>query len=592
MLTTPIIIVLAIVCFAIVLFITEWVEIDVTAMLVMVLLLISGILTPAEALSGFSHEGTITVFALLLLSLGLQSTGVVNWIGNKMERITGTRELRMMTVLSTVVAFASAFVSNTAVVAILLPVVDRLAKFANVSASRLLMPLSFAAMIGGSITLIGSSTNIIVSSIHERHTGEPFGVFEFASLGLILFLGYLIYLFAFGRLIIPDHKQEDGLTKQYELESFLSQVVVNPDSPLIGKHILSTSLVTRHRVLVLNIIRDGTNVWLPDQVEKVEVNDVLVIKSRADVLLSLQNQLKLQIVKDVDLDDKELTSEDAVLIEAVIGRNSFLVGKTISKVDWRHMFSAIPLALRRSGAPVSIRVRESVIQFGDVILFEARRSKLHLFHNSPDFIVLGRVKKQNLRKDKIFISCAIVIASILCAALGIFPLVTAALLGCVLLLLTGSVSMRYVYRKMEWRIYFLLAGILPLGIAIEKTGASKLLAKSMLMALGDASPALIISVLFLLTTVLTSFISNNATAILLAPIAIDMATSMNLDPKAYLVAVMFAASTSFLTPLGYQTNMLIYGAGQYKFSDFVKVGGGLTLLVWLLASYFIPKLYL
>ncbi len=561
-------------------------------MLVMVLLLLSGVLTPAESLSGFSHEGTITVFALLVLSLGLQSTGVVNWIGNNMERITGRTELRIMIVLSVVVAFASAFVSNTAVVAILLPVVNRLAKFANISASRLLMPLSFAAMTGGTITLIGTSTNIIISSIHEEHTGEAFGVFEFAVLGLILFLGYLIYLVFPGRLIIPDHKSNDELTKDYQLEAYLTQVVVGANSPLIGKPILESDLVVHHRVLVLNIIRDQTNVWLPDQVDRIKANDVLVIKSRADMLMAIQNELELQIVKDVALDDKELTSEDAVLIEAVIGRNSFLVGKVISKVDWRYIFGAIPLALRRSGAPVSINVREAVIQFGDVILFEARRSKLSLFHNSPDFIVLGRIKKENLRKDKIMMSSLIVAGSILIAATGLLPLVTAALVGCILLFLSGSVSMRYIYRKMEWRVFFLLAGILPLGIAIEKTGASALIAEAFLQLMGAATPATVISVLFVVTLLLTSFISNAATAILVAPIAIEMAERMNVSPKAYLVAVMFAASTSFLTPLGYQTNMLIYGAGQYKFGDFVKVGGGLSILVWLLASYFIPRLYL
>lgn len=592
MLTVPILIVFAIVAVAFVLFVTEWVEADVTAMLVMVLLLLSGVLTPAESLSGFSHEGTITVFALLVLSLGLQSTGVVNWIGNNMERITGRTELRIMIVLSVVVAFASAFVSNTAVVAILLPVVNRLAKFANISASRLLMPLSFAAMTGGTITLIGTSTNIIISSIHEEHTGEAFGVFEFAVLGLILFLGYLIYLVFPGRLIIPDHKSNDELTKDYQLEAYLTQVVVGANSPLIGKPILESDLVVHHRVLVLNIIRDQTNVWLPDQVDRIKANDVLVIKSRADMLMAIQNELELQIVKDVALDDKELTSEDAVLIEAVIGRNSFLVGKVISKVDWRYIFGAIPLALRRSGAPVSINVREAVIQFGDVILFEARRSKLSLFHNSPDFIVLGRIKKENLRKDKIMMSSLIVAGSILIAATGLLPLVTAALVGCILLFLSGSVSMRYIYRKMEWRVFFLLAGILPLGIAIEKTGASALIAEAFLQLMGAATPATVISVLFVVTLLLTSFISNAATAILVAPIAIEMAERMNVSPKAYLVAVMFAASTSFLTPLGYQTNMLIYGAGQYKFGDFVKVGGGLSILVWLLASYFIPRLYL
>ncbi len=590
--TISIAIVLGIIVLAIVLFATEKISADTTALLVMVLLMLTGILTPEEALSGFAHEGTISVMALLILSLGLQSTGGVIYVGRYIEKIVGRNEIRMILMLSLVVAFASAFISNTAVVAILLPVTQQLAKFANVSVSRLLMPLSFSAMIGGSMTIIGTSTNIIVSSIYEEQFGRAFGIYEFSKLGFCLLIAYLIFMLLIGRLILPKHKKESELTKDYELDQYLTQVKVLKKSPLIGKQIVGSKLIERHRIRVIEIARGDEIVFLPEEVEKVHEGDLLLIKTNVERLFQIRERLGLKVNKDRTLDDEEMTSEDAILIEAVIGLNSFLVGKKVRDVDFREEFNAIPLAVRRSGVAVPKRVADIEIKFGDVWLFEARRNKMDKFYNSPDFIVMSKLKKTNLRKRKTLLSTMIVIGSIAAASLNLLPLVVAALTGCILLFLTRCVSMRYIYRKLDWRIFFLLAGVLPLGIAIEKTGTSEWIANGMVsIGAGMTAPAFI-SLLFLLTTILTSFMSNNATAIILAPIAINIASQLGVDPKPFLVAVMFAASTSFLSPLGYQTNMLIYGAGKYKFSDFLKVGGLLTLVIWILASFLIPYFYL
>ncbi|MGB1205942.1 MAG: SLC13 family permease [Chitinophagales bacterium] len=587
-------IVLTITVLAIILFATEIIPADVTALCVMVALMLTGIVSPEEGLAGFSNVATITVFALLVLSLGLQSTGVVNYMGEQLERITGESDIKILLLTLILVAFLSAFMNNTAIVAIFLPIVMRLSKYANTSASKFLMPLSFAAMIGGSCTIIGTSTNILVSAVYEEKYGKAFSIFEFTTLGFILFLAFLVYILLIGWRIIPERRKDAPiLTEDYDVNKYLTQIEVRRDSSMIGKPLKDTELVKRYKVKVLEITREEGDVWLPEQVEAIRENDLLLIKANLDDLLELQEGKDIKIKKTTKFDNAELTSEDAVLFEAVIGQNSFLVGKAIKDVDFRKAFGAIPLALRRSGISVSKSISDVEIQFGDVLLLEARRTHLNNFYNSRDFIVLEKVKKKNLRHSKMLLSTVIVLVVILLAAFNVLPIVVSSLTGVVLLLVTECVSIRYIYRKMDWRVIFLLAGILPLGTAVQNTGASELISDGILYLAGDASsPRFIISILFLITTVLTSFMSNNATAVLLAPIAITIAQQLGLDPKAFLVTVMFAASTSFATPIGYQTNTLVYGVGQYTFMDFIKVGGFLTIIVWLLATWLIPIFYL
>ncbi|MEZ4888837.1 MAG: SLC13 family permease [Chitinophagales bacterium] len=596
--TPEIFIVLVIALISIILFTTEYLEAEVTALLTMVVLIASGILSIEEGLSGFSHTATITVFALLVLSLGLQSTGLVYFIGDKLEKFTGESELRIYVMIVVVVGFLSAFMNNTAVVAIFMPVVIRLANYAKVSPSRFLMPLSFAAMLGGTMTIIGTSTNIIVSSVYEEHYGVPFGIFEFSLLGLLLFSASMVYMMLARTRLIPERKTtEEELTKTYKLSKYLTQIEVKKGSPMIGKKLKDTQIVKRYNVDVIEISREGgqgREIWVPNSIEAIREHDLLTIKANLNEIIEIQSKQGIRIKKNVHLDDHELNSEEAVLFEAVIGRNSFLVGKKIGEVDFQHLFKAIPLAIRSSGETTANtkKVSETEIHFGDVLLMEARRSSLNIFYTSPDFIVLEKVKKPNLRRRKMLLSTFIILFVVVTAAFNILPIVTAALIGCMWMILTHCLSMRYIYRKMDWRVFFLLAGILPLGIAVEKTGASALIANTIVDFAGTSSPTFIISILFLITTLLTSFMSNNATAVLLAPIAITIANQLGLDPKPFLVTVMFAASTSFLTPIGYQTNTLVYGAGNYTFMDFVKVGGLLTFLVWIMCTFLIPYLYL
>jgi len=553
--------------------------------------MICGIVSPEEGLSGFSNVGTLSVFALLVLSLGLQSTGAVNYLADYVEKLSFKSESGNIFLLSILAGIPSAFLNNTAIVAIMLPVVMRLSKSTGISESKLLMPLSFAAMAGGTITIIGTSTNVIISSIYQDYSGKAFGIFEFAILGFVLFATYLIYILLFGRYLLPNKKSTDiTLTEEYELGKFLIHVVINKNSPLVGKTIAESDL-DKNRIRTIQIIHKGEEIiWVPEWNEKLNAGDELIVKANYKTLIENKRKLGLRIKKD-HLDDKQLTSEDAVLFEAVIGNNSFLLGKMIKDVDFKQLFGAVPLALRRQGASLNQKVSEIEMKFGDTILMEARRQNIDKFHNSKDFIVLGKKKKPNYRTDKLALSIGIIITVVVIVSIGLLPLAVAALAGCVAMYLVGCVSPKYVYRKMEWRIIFLLAGVIPLGIAVQKTGLGTLVATNLLWILGQSSVELVIAILFILTTLFTSFMSNNATAILLAPIAIGIANQMGIDPKPFLITVMFAASTSFLTPIGYQTNTLIYGPGKYRFIDYVIVGGPLTILFALISIFLIPYLF-
>jgi len=584
------IIVLGIVLFAVLLFVTEWLPIEVTALVVMVLLMLTGIVTPEEGISGFSNIGTLSVFTLLMLSIGLESTGIVNLLANKLEKLMTKSEFSNLAVISTISGISSAFLNNTAVVAILLPVVTRLAHLTDSSPSKYLMPLSFAAMAGGCITLIGTSTNLIVSGIYTDRFGESFGIFEFSLVGIAVFVVYLLYILFIGRFILPSHSQKGSLTKEYLLDDYLTQVTVSEKSPLIGEAI-NIDFHPKYGIRVLEIIRENETVYVPQQVERIQANDIMSIKCPVQTLMEMQSKWGLHINRDTILDDRELTSEHAVLFEAVVGNNSQLINKKVKHVDFRRLYNVIPLAIRKSGSSLSFKISEVNMQFGDTILMEGRRKNVDKLFSSPDFIVLEKVKKPNYRKRHMLMATLIVLGVIFTASMGWLNIIVAAFTGVALLFVTGCVSPSYVYKHMDWKIVLLLAGMIPLGIAVEKTGLSQYLADYLLILFDQADPLIMVGALFLVTVILTSFISNNATAILFAPIAISLAQGMNIDPKPLLLAVMIGASVSFLTPIGYQTNTLIYGPGKYKFVDYIKVGGLLTIFIGLVVTFMIDWLY-
>jgi len=588
-----IMLVLGIILGAIVLFATEIISIDLVAMIIMVLLMITGLVTPEEGTSGFSNPATITVLALLILSAGLQTTGAVNLLGRYLIKIIGKSANRALFTILSVSGLLSAFINNTAVVVIFMPIVFRIAKFTRNSPGKFLMPLSFAAMVGGTCTVIGTSTNILVSDIYATTNGGiGFAIFEFSLIGIACLIAFALYMYFIGDRLIGHRQQEDSLTDQYDLKDYLTEIIITPGSPLAGQHISQSFLKVDLDAEILEVSHKDGNVWLPSQREVLREGDQILLKVNVNDILVIQDQPGVAILSRGAFGDEDLISGETMLLEVVVAPNSKLVRRTVREIDFKTLYGAVPLAIRRRGTYLRNKIGDTVLRFGDDILLEVKKESLKGFKRSFDFIPMSEIEKPVYNKRKLMLSVLITMGVVLAAALGWAPILVTSLTGCVLMFLFECITIREAYRSVEWKIIFLLAGLIPLGLAIENSGAAKLISDNLFTVLGQTSPTIVVAILFLFTSMLTSIMSNNATAILVAPIGIGLAQQMGVDPKAFLLSIMFAASTSFITPVGYQTNTLIYGPGNYRFSDFIKVGGGLTILLLVVTTLMIKIIYL
>lgn len=586
--TIEIFVVLALVVAAVVLFATDKLPVDLVALLLLSTLLVSGIITPAEGLSGFSNTATVTVGAMFILSAALFKTGAVNSVGEILTRI-GKRSFWL--VIITIMAFTgmvSAFINNTAAVAILMPIVLSVARDMRISASKLLMPLSFASMFGGVCTLIGTSTNILINSIAKAHGQPAFTMFEFSSLGVVYFIVGVLYMVILGVRFIPSRRPETELTQKFRMDDYLTEIVLLPEAESVGKPLMDAPLVRDLDIAILGVYRNKERVIIPPPNTILQANDVLRVRCNVEKIKKLQERQGVALKAGLKWRDKDLEADEAMLVEAVVAPNSVLEGRTLQEVQFRNTFGAIVLALRHRGAVMRENVGKTRLRAGDTLLIEVKKSDLNRLQQHPAFVIVSKVGLQEFRKDKIAPALLIMAGVVGTAALDIFPIVVSAIAGCVLMVLTRCITLEETYQAVEWSVLFLLAGVLSLGVALEKTGAARLISEGLLTLVGGWGPVAVTSALFFLTMMLTNVISNNATAVLIAPIAIFAADTMGVSARPFLVAVTFAASLSFMTPVGYQTNTLIYGPGQYKFADFIRVGTPLNLLFWALGTVLIP----
>ncbi|MFQ5949070.1 MAG: SLC13 family permease [Nitrospiria bacterium] len=589
--TAEIFFVLALVATAVVLFAAEIFPVDLVALMVMSTLLVSRIISPQEGISGFSNTATVTVGAMFVLSAGLFKTGALNFIGVWLARV-GKRSfwVALITMMLTI-GGVSAFVNNTAAVAIFMPIVLSVARDTKVSPSKLLMPLSFASMFGGVCTLIGTSTNILVNSIAERSGQPPFRMFEFSPLGLVIFGAGVLYMIFIGVRLIPSSRVSGDLTENFGMGDYLTEIIILPKAKSIGRSLGNSPLVQDLDIDVLEVFRGGRRLLLPSPGIILQEYDVLRVRSDVRKIQTLQEQEGIAIKSGLAWRDADLESAQAVLVEAVIASNSMLEGKTLKTIRFRHRFGATALAIRHRGETMHENLETTSLRAGDALLIEVKRDHLDQLKQHPAFVFISEVELPEFRKRKILPALGIVFSVVATAAMGLLPIVVSAVVGSVLLILVGCITLEEAYEAIEWKVIFLLAGVLTLGIALEKTGTALLISNILIAGIGPWGPPALVSVLFLLTMMLTNVMSNNATAALLAPIAIVTAESTGLSPRPFLMAVMFAASLSFMTPVGYQTNTLIYGPGQYRFSDFLRVGTPLNILFWLLATWLIPQFW-
>jgi di/tricarboxylate transporter len=574
---------------AVILFATEKLSVDLVAITVMSTLLVLGIISPGEAIAGFSNQATVTVAAMFVISAALFKTGAVNYLGKITSDVFKKNYWLGLLLVMVSVGFFSAFINNTPVVAIFIPILLGVAKDIKASTAKLLMPMSFASMFGGVCTLLGSSTNILVSSIAVDLKQPAFSMFEFAPLGLIMFVIGTVYMLTIGIRLIPDRRGEGDLINEFRLREYITEIVLLEDSESAGKTIKDVPLVKDIDITIIEIQRgdDFTAVPSPDFV--LRAGDVLRVRCDLEKLKKIQERAGVVFKPQYKWQDSDFETDVMKLIEVVIAPNTEFVGRSLQQLSFRDRFGATVLALRHRGRLLIEKISDTKLDAGDALLLEVRTSRYNQLRKNPSFVVISEIEQPRYRKSKLIPALLIVLGVILSATLNIMPIVASAVVGAVLLILVGTLTMEEVYEAIEWRIVFLLAGILTLGVALEKTGGAKLIAESVFSNVEVwFGLVALVSVFYLMTSLLTEMMSNNATGALLAPIAIVTANQLGVNPRPFLVAVMFAASASFMTPVGYQTNTLIYGPGHYKFSDFLRVGTPLNIIFWLTATFLIP----
>lgn len=570
---------------AFLIFVFEWLPADITALLVMVVLMLTKQVTPTEGIQGFSNSATLTVMAMFILSAGVARTGALQKASELLLRWSGKQTSQQIVTLGLITGPISALINNTAIVSVFLPLVEELCRKQGIPASKLLMPLSFATIMGGMLTVVGTSTSVLASGLSAQLGYGEFNLFQFTALGAIAFVIGLAYLAFVAPLLLPNHKLSDVLGQDYDLKEYVSEVVVAPRSSLVGQTLQENQLQRRFDLDVLELIRNGSRFAQPLGDKPLIAGDILIIRCGREDLLAIRDSEGLEILPDVQFGQKswqaDLSSGVEGIAEVMVAANASLVGSTLKELRFRQRYNVTVLAIRRGQDVVRDRLGRVPLRFGDLLLVQGPKQSFVGLQNSRDLLLLEQKDLEGLRTHKSNIAMLIGLAVVATAATGQYPILVSALAGAVLMVLTGCLKPGELYQSVRWDVIFLLAGLIPLGTAMDRSGATEWLANQLVTLGGQLSGYWMITLLFVATTLMTAVLSNSAAIILLLPVGVQVANAIDLDPLTVMFVITFAASNSFLTPIAYQTNTMVYGAGGYRFLDFVKVGGPLCLLMTL-----------
>ena len=594
--TVDIAIVLGVLASGFILFTTELFSIDVTAMAILSFLCFFGYLSPEEAISGFSNPAVLTIAFLFIMSKALQKTGILEYLIIKVKKLADKSILLGRTFYLLVIGLMSAVINNTAIVAIFMPVTIRLAHKYKLSPSKMLIPLSYAAILGGTLTLVGTSTNLLVNSIFVGTSNfEPLGMFEFFKYGIILLIIGLFYILFIAPRLLPSRTVTSSLTRSYHLGGYLTEMKIRNDSPLVGKTCMDRGINRNYDVMVLDILREGKMITDMIRLTTLRAGDVLFVRGTLENFLRMKEVERVALLTDEKLTQEELEQEDNVLVECILTDKSDLVGKSLKSGNFRRRFGAFILAVRREGVIFRKKIAHVVLNAYDTLLVYGPAKKIVNFSKGNDFIVLGEVNAE-IRKQRFWwMTIIVILGSIIIAAFGFMPIMKSAMIGVVFLLMLKVITPKESYESINWQVIVLISALIPVGIVIKNTGTAdwigSFISNLVQSVPRDLQPKVLLGLIYLLTMILTEVSSNAATAIIMTPIALAVTQQLDFEPRAFIFAVAFAASASFITPIGYQTNLMVYGPGGYKFSDYIRVGLPLAIIFWLTAIFVLPIIW-
>ena len=591
-----IIIVLLILSLGFFLFIKEYFSIDVTALIILSSFFGMGYLTPSEAVSGFSNPAVITIGLLFILSSAIQKTGLLEYIVVTINRLVHSSKIIGLAAYYFTISIASSLINNTAIVAIFMPITIRLAHNYHVSPSKMLIPLSYAAILGGTLTLVGTSTNLLVNSIYMSYEGShPLGMFEFLKYGAIILVIGTVYLLFVAPRLIPSRTTTSSLTKSYHLGGYLTEMKVKKGSVLVGKSCFDRSINQNYDVTVLDIIRDKKHIVKDIRRTILKEGDILFVRGTLENFLRMKEVEGVALLTDEKLTQSELEQEDNELVECLLTDDSGLVGKSLMSTNFRQIYGAFILAIRREGDIFRKKIAHMKLRAFDTLLVYGPSKKIASLSDGGNFIVLGKVQARLIKEKFWWVSIYVVLISIIFAAVGYIPIMKGAFLSVVILLSLKIITAQESYQSIHWQVIFLIAALIPIGIVIQKTGTADWIGNNIsnfiFLFSSELQPYVLLATIYFITMILTEISSNVATAIIMVPIAIAVSNQLGLEPRPFVFTVAFAASSSFITPIGYQTNLMVYGPGGYKFSDYIRVGLPLSLILLVSAVLIIPKLW-
>ncbi len=588
--TIQILLLLVILGISLVFFTFEWLSVDIVALGVLLVLVLFRLVPMDRAFISFGSDTVVLILGLLILTAALIRTGVVELTGRALLKRLSANPKQLLWMVMGAGAGMSAFMSNTAAVAFFVPIVMGLTKRLKINASLLLMPLAFAAILASSVTLVGTSTNIVVSGVMTQYGLPPMSMFELTPVGLPIVLFGLVYMATFGLRLMPQFEKEEDLTAEFDLPSYLTEISIMKSSPLVGKTLSESGLGRDLDITVLRIVRMDDTLLAPQAEERLEAGDVLLVEAKRDEIVKIKDSVGIGVAKETSLKDPDLQTEDIELAEVILLPRSPFIGRRPRGLDLRERFGLQVLAINRHEQTIHRKISQVPLRMGDVLLVQGPRLTISMLERNNAFRILGKLDTTVPDFARARISIAIFLGALLLATFNLVSLPVAILVGVVMAFLTNCITPEEAYREVEWKAIILIGSMLAFGSAMEYTGTAQYLARQIVQMIGDANPIWLLSAFFGLTVLLTQPMSNQAAAVVVLPVAIQAALQLGLNPRTFAIMIAIAASTSFITPLE-PACLIIYGLGHYKFVDFVKVGSLLTIVVYLIAILLVPMIW-